>query len=216
MTSRTLLGNVFDLLYVLARVKGKKLLTILTLIVILASCTISYMSPADASSNISVMCGPTQTLNHSIAISMRGFLPYTFLHYKYIHPDNVVAYGGFSTGTSGENIVAINVGPRLGVYRIFIYADTNNTTQPTFSSIITLPCKDEHFTTEYYKSHPQILHYLLGIQPIYREIKIGNYLVGSPRNALNIFNLSHSDITSDQLAAQTLAAELNYSEWRAR
>jgi len=210
MTYRSILVHVFDVHYAFRMDNGKKLFTILTiLLVIFVSCTIGYMVPAYAASSILATCGPTQASNHSIAVNMTGFLPNTFLRYKSVRPDNVISYGGFSTGTSGENIVAINVGPRIGIYRIYIYPDTNNTAQPTFSSIVTLPCKDEHFTTEYYKNDPQILHYLLGIQPINREIKIGNYLVGSPRNALDIFNLSHSDVTIDQLAAQTLAAVLN-------
>ncbi len=210
MTFKSVFVHVFDVLSVFGRINGKKLFTIITTLLVIVACyTVGHTLPAFATPNISATCGPTQALSHSIAISLSGFLPNTFLHYKYIQPDNVAAYGGFSAGISGENIVAIDVGPLIGLYRIYIYPDINNIAQLAYSSNITLPCKDMHFTIEYYKSHPQILHYLLGIRSIYKEIKIGNYLVGSSRNALNIFNLSHSDLITDQLAAQTLAAELN-------
>jgi hypothetical protein len=184
----------------------------LELVIITTACITSTLPPAYARPSVSAGCGPTQGSNLSITVNMTGFLPNTFLHYKYIRSDNSEVSGGFSTGTYGKNTVTINVGPYVGTYKIYIYRDINsyNTAQPIYSSIITLPCIDKHFTPEYYKSHSQIIQYLLGIQSIYNKINVGDYLVASSKNALNIFNSStNSNIVEDQLAAQLLAAELN-------
>jgi hypothetical protein len=203
--------SVFDMV-------GIKKLLIVILVPALAILTAipcvsaKYVVPAYAEYGIWVDCGPTQQSDLAISISTRGFSPNTFLHYKFIRPDNSVTYGGVSAGTFGENTVAINVGSNGGAYRIYVYNDINNsynTALPIYSSTIMLPCKTNHFTTEYYKMHPQVFQYLLGIKPIYNEIKIGDYLVASPKNALNIINLSHSNKPIDQLAAQLLGAELN-------
>jgi hypothetical protein len=182
-------------------------------IVIATSCiTANYMLPAAyAESSVRAGCGPTQESNLSVSVTISGFSPKSLVHYKYVRSDNSLVSGGFSAGTYGKNTVAINVGPYIGIYRIYIYKDINsyNSAQPFYSSTITLPCIDKHFTSEYYKSHPQVIQYLLGIQSIYDKIKIGDYLVASSRNALNVFNLSNSNVILDQLAAQLLAAELN-------
>ncbi|MFL6469273.1 MAG: hypothetical protein ACJ71H_00315 [Nitrososphaeraceae archaeon] len=164
-----------------------------------------------AAPSISLDCGPTQESNHSISIRISGFLPNAFVYYKYIRSDNSTASGGFSAGTLGQNTVAINAGPYVGLYRFYIYKDINsfNTKEPTYSSTISLPCKANHFTTEYYKNHPQRFDYVLGIKSISDKLKIGDYLVASPGNVLNILNLSNSKLIADQLAAQLLAAELN-------
>lgn len=214
MPSKNIAPAIFNLIetYIMANRKELFAATIVLAIAVFTSCIAIFM-PAYAGNIILTSCGPTQAPNLSIAIRISGFSPYTFLHYKYIRPDNLIAYGGFSAGASGENNVAINVGPQIGTYRFYVYGDntdfSDNLTQHAYASNILLPCKDRHFTTDFYKNHSQILKYLLGIQPIYQQIKIGNYLVGSPRNALNILNSSHSVSPEDQLAAQTLTAELN-------
>jgi len=74
---------------------------------------------------------------------------------------------------------------------------------------MTLPCRGNHFAVEYYKNHPRLIEYLLGIRSIYNAIKIGDYRVASPRNALEILNSSNSNFAGDQLAAQLFTAELN-------
>jgi hypothetical protein len=156
-------------------------------------------------------CGPTQESDLSISISISGFSPNTLIYYKYIRSDNSLVYGGFSAGTFGRNTISINVGPHTGLYTIYIYKDANsyNAARPTYSSTITLPCATNHFTAEYYKSHPEIIQYLEGIRSIYNKIRIGNYIVTSSNNALKIFNSSNSNFVIDQLAAQLLAAKLN-------
>jgi hypothetical protein len=160
---------------------------------------------------VSLDCGPTQGSDHSISIRTSGFSPNAFVYYKYIRSDNSTAYGGFSAGTLGQNTVAINAGPYVGLYRIYVYKDINsfNANEPTYFSTISLPCKASHFTTEYYKNYPQRFDYILGIKPMSDKLKIGDYLVSSTGSALNILNLSHSKFIADQLAAQLLAAELN-------
>ncbi len=171
-----------------------------------------YLLPeAYAQTSILAGCGPTQGSDLSLRVNVVGFLPNTFLHYVFLRSDNSVASGGFSSGTFGQNTVAINVGTYVGIYRIYIYEDdvnSSNTQQLVYSSTLTLPCKANHFTNEYYRSHPQVIQYLLGIQSIYNKIKIGDYLVASYGNALYVFDLSNLN-TTDQLAAQLLAAELN-------
>ena len=167
---------------------------------------------AYAQHSVSVTCGPTQGSNLSVSVSVSGLLPKTFIDYKFIRPDNSVVSGGFSTGTYGKNTVAINVGADTGSYLVYIYKDTNSSSteqQPIYYSTTTLPCIDNHFAGEYYKSHPQLIEYLLGIQSIYNKIKIGDYQVASPRNALEILNSSNSNFAEHQLAAQLFAAELN-------
>lgn len=195
------------LFYIFDNVSTKRPLMIILVailgIVITASYTTAKLT-VYAESSVLTGCGPSQESNLSISVRISGFLPNTFVHYEYIRSDNSVVSGGFTAGTSGENTVAINVGPYVGMYRIYIYKDV-----PIYSSTITLPCIANHFTSEYYISHPQVIQYLLGIRSIYNKIKIGDYLVASPTNALKIFNLSNSNVTVDQLAAQLLAAELN-------
>jgi hypothetical protein len=167
---------------------------------------------AYAQHSVSVTCGPTPGSNLSVSVSVSGLLPKTFIDYKFIRPDNSVVSGGFSTGPCGKNTVAINVGADTGSYLVYIYKDTNSSSaeqQPIYYSTTTLPCIDNHFAGEYYKSHPQLIEYLLGIQSIYNNIKIGDYQVASPRNALEILNSSNSNFAEDQLAAQLFAAELN-------
>jgi hypothetical protein len=175
---------------------------------ILNSTMLSYAEPS-----ILVGCGPTQQPNLSISISINGFLPNVFLHYKYVRSDNSMVFGGFSTGASGKNSIAVNTGPNQGTYAIYIYKDTdsynNNTARPIYSSTITVPCIANHFTIEYYKNHPELIQSLLGVQSIYNKVKLGNYLVASPTNALKVFYSSASSAILDQLAAQLLAAELN-------
>jgi len=129
------------------------------------------------------------------------FIPKSFIHYKFIRPDNSVVYGGFSTGSYGKNTVAINVGPDTGSYLLYIYKDSNfsgREQHPVYSSTMTLPCTGNHFAVEYYKSHPRLIEYLLGIRSIYNTIKIGDYRVASPRNALEILSSSSSNSTSLQ------------------
>jgi hypothetical protein len=184
----------------------------LAIVTAISCITAKYVVPAYAEYSVSANCGPTQQSDFAISIITSGFSPNTFLHYKFIRPDKSATYGGVSTGTFSENTGAINVGSNGGAYRIYVYKDINNsynTAQPIYSSTIMLPCKTNHFTTGYYKMHPQVFQYLFGIKPIYNEIKIGNYLVASPTNALNIINLSHSNKPLNQLAAQLLAAEFN-------
>jgi hypothetical protein len=203
---------IFDIFSSKRPLMMRSLVVILGGIVITSSCiTAKYMLPAYAQSSVLAGCGPTQESNLSISVTINGFLPNTFLHYKYFRSDNSIVSGGFSAGASGENTVAINVGPYKGVYRIYIYNDINSysTKQPLYSSTITLPCIANHFADEYYRNHPQVIQYLLGIQSINNKIKIGDYLVASPRNALMVFDLSNSNITVNKLAAQLLAAELN-------
>ncbi|MGB6527797.1 MAG: hypothetical protein WBF33_06790 [Candidatus Nitrosopolaris sp.] len=161
--------------------------------------------------SVSITCGPTQQSNLSVSMNIDGFLPKTFMGYKFIRPDNSVVYGGFSTGSYGKNTVDINVGPKTGPYLLYIYKDMNSGTQqePVYFSTITLPCVGNHFAAEYYKSHPRLIEYLLGIRSIYNTIKIGDYLVASPRNALEILNSSNSNFAGGELAAQLLTAELN-------
>jgi hypothetical protein len=161
--------------------------------------------------SVSTTCGPTQESNLSISVSISGLSPRTFIDYKFIRPDNSVISGGFSTGQYGKNTVAINVGPDIGSYLVYIYIDMNSSgteQQPIYYSTIALPCIDKHFASEYYKSHPQLIEYLLGFQSIYNKIKIGDYSVASPGIALKILNSSNSNI-EDQSAAQLFAAELN-------
>jgi hypothetical protein len=162
--------------------------------------------------SVSITCGPTQQSNLSVSMNLDGFLPNTFMDYKFIRPDNSVVYGGFSTGAYGKNIVDINVGPDTGSYLLYIYKDLNSSgtqQEPVYSSTITLPCLGNHFAVEYYKRHPQLIEYLLGIRSIYNTIKIGDHLVASPRNALEILNSSNSNFAGDKLAAQLFTAELN-------
>jgi hypothetical protein len=130
---------------------------------------------AYAQYSVSVTCGPTQVSNLSVSVSISGLLPNTFIDYKFIRPDNSVVSGGFSTGPYGKNTVAINVGADTGSYLVYIYKDTNSSgteQQPIYYSTTTLPCIDNHFAGEYYKSHPQLIEYLLGIQSIYNKIKM--------------------------------------------
>jgi hypothetical protein len=139
----------------IARVKIQ-LMTIIVVVtlelVITTACITSMPPPAYAQPSVSAGCGPTQGSNLSISVHMAGFLPNTFLHYKYIRSDNSEVSGGFSTGTYGKNTVTVNVGPYVGTYKIYIYRDINsyNAAQPIYSSIITtLHCIDKHFTTKY-------------------------------------------------------------------
>src|SRR5437870_411480 len=128
---------------------------------------------------VSITCGPTQESNLSISVSISGLSPRTFIDYKFIRPDNSVISGGFSTGQYGKNTVAINVGPDIGSYLVYIYIDMNSSgteQQPIYYSTIALPCIDKHFTSEYYKNNPQLIEYLMGFQSIYNKIKIGDYL----------------------------------------
>jgi hypothetical protein len=188
------------------------LMTTLAIIIVTPHITPNHAMLAYAQYSVSITCGPTQGSNLSVSVSISGLLPKTFIDYKFIRPDNSVVSGGFSTGYYGKNTVAINVGPDTGSYLVYIYKDTNSSgtgQQPIYYSTATLPCIDNHFAGEYYKSHPQLIEYLLGIQSIYNKIKIGDYLVASPRNAIEILNSSNSNFGEDQLAAQLFAAELN-------
>ncbi|MGC2668729.1 MAG: hypothetical protein WA220_06060 [Candidatus Nitrosopolaris sp.] len=188
------------------------LMITLAIVIATPNITPNYAMSAYAQYGVSVTCGPTQGPNLSVSVSISGLLPQTFIDYKFIRPDNSVVSGGFSTGPYGKNTVAINVGADTGSYLVYIYKDTNSSgteQQPIYHSTTTLPCIDNHFAGEYYKSHPQLIEYLLGIQSIYNKIKIGDYLVASPRNALVILNSSNSNFAEDQLAAQLFAAELN-------
>lgn len=206
------------MLFYIFKVVRKKRLVMAMLVITLAIVIVTpHITPnhamlAYAKYSVSIACGPTQESNLSVSMSIDGFFPKTFIDYKFIRPDNSVVSGGFSTGLYGKNTVAINVGPDTGSYLLYIYKDTNPSSmeqQPIYSSTITLPCVDNHFTGEYYKSHTQLIEYLLGIQAIYNKIKIGDYLVATPRNALEILNSSNSNFGEDQLAAQLFAAELN-------
>lgn len=190
------------------------LMLMITLAILIVTPHISskYTMLAYAQYSVSITCGPTQDSHLSVSMSISEFLPKSFIDYKFIRPDNSVVSGGFSTGPYGKNTVSINVGPESGSYLVYIYKDTNSSSteqQPIYYSTFTLPCADNYFTGEYYKSHPQLIEYLLGIQSIYNNIKIGDYLVASPRNALEILNSANSTFAEDQLAAQLVAAELN-------
>ena len=173
--------------------------------------TYAISSANTAAYSISLNCGPTQGSDHSVSIRISGFLPNAFVYYTYIRSDNSSESGGFGAGTLGQNTVAINAGPYVGLDRIYVYKDINsfNAKEPTYFSTISLPCKDNHFTAEYYKNHPQRFDYILGIKSISNRLKIGDYLVSSTASALNILNLFHSNFKADQLAGQLLAAELN-------
>ena len=165
------------------------------------------MQPRHPQYSVSITCGPTQESNLSISVSISGLSPRTFIDYKFIRPDNSV----ISQPQYGKNTVAINVGPDIGSYLVYIYKDMNSSgteQQPIYYSTIALPCIDEHFASEYYESHPQLIEYLLGFQSIYNKRKIGDYLVASPRIALKILNSSNSNF-EDQSAAQLFAAKLN-------
>jgi hypothetical protein len=202
------------LFYIFTMISPKRPLMTILVTILGMVITASYITTnfsAFAQSSVLAGCGPTQESNLSISVRLSGFLPNTFIHYEYIRSDNSVVSGGFTAGTSGENTVAINVGSYIGMYRLYIYKvdNSDNAAQPIYAATITLPCIANHFTSEYYKSHPQVVQYLLGIRSIYNNVKVGSYLVGSPSNALRIFNLSNSNATVDQLAAQLLAAELN-------
>jgi hypothetical protein len=188
------------------------LVGILGVVLTMSCITAQYkMMAAYAEPTIAVGCGPTQQPNFSIAVNISGFSPNTFIPYKYTHSDNSMVPGGFSAGASGKNIVAINVGPYVGTYTVHIYKDINSydKARPIYSSNITLPCVVNHFTSEYYKGHPQAIQYLLGIKSIYDKIKLGDYSITSLTNALKVLNSSNSNIAIEQLAAELLAAELN-------
>lgn len=201
--------------YIFKSVRQKRPLIAVYVIILsiaLASTHIGSNQLAYARDSISITCGPTQQSNLSVSMSLDGFLPKTFIHYKFIRPDNSVVYGGFSTGSYGKNTVAINVGQDTGSYLLYIIKDTDfsgREQHPVYSSTITLPCLGNHFAVEYYKNHPRLIEYLLGIRSIYKTIKIGDYLVASPRNALEILNSSNSNSAGDQLAAELFTAELN-------
>jgi hypothetical protein len=176
-----------------------------------AHITFNYAAPAYAKSSVFISCGPTQESSLSINVSLSGFLPNSFIHYKFVRPDDSIVSGGFSAGTFGKNTAAINVGAYPGPYSVYIFKDINSygIVQPIYTSTITLPCVHNHFTVDYYKVHPQVIEYLLGIQPIYNKIKLNDYSVFSSRNALEILNSSNSNFAQDQLAAQLFAVELN-------
>jgi hypothetical protein len=185
----------------------------LTLAIIMVTPYLAYGQAmlAHTRNHISITCGPTQESNLSISVSVSGLSPKTFIDYKFVRPDNSVASGGFSTGQYGNNTVDINVGPAMGSYLVYIYKDANSSGtegQSIYYSTTALPCKSKHFTSEYYKDHPRLIDYLLGIQSINNKLKVGDYLVASTRNALEILNSSNSNL-EDQLAAQLFAAELN-------
>ena len=187
------------------------LVVTLTIIMVTSYIASNHSILAQPQYHISVTCGPTQESNLSISISVSGLSPEAFINYKFVRPDNSVASGGFSTGQYGNNTAAINVGPEMGSYLVYIYKDANSSGtkgQPIYYSTKALPCIAKHFTSEYYKDHPPLIEYLLGIRSIYNKLKIGEYLVASPRSALEILNLSNSSF-GDQLAAQLFAAELN-------
>ena len=190
------------------------LATICVIILTGTSCIAAAYAVSSANTaaySVSLDCGPTQESDHSISIRISGFSPNAFVYYKFIRSDNSNVSGGFSAGTLGQNTVAINAGPYVGLYRIYVYKDINslNANQPAYFSTISLPCKANHFTTEYYKNYPQSFDYIWGIKPMSNKLKIGDHLVSSSGSALNILNLSHSKFIADQLAAQLLAAELN-------
>ena len=203
--------------YIFKSVRQKRLLIavyvmILTIVLVTTSIIRNHEILAYAQDSITINCGPTQQSNHSVSMSVDGFSPKTFIDFKFVRPDNSVVYGGFSTGPYGNNTVSINVGRHTGSYLLYVYKETNSSgteRHPVYSSTITLPCTGNHFAIEYYKSHPRVIEYLLGIRSIYRTIKIGDYLVASPRNALEILNSSNSNFAGHQLAAQLFAAELN-------
>lgn len=173
--------------------------------------TFNYAPPAYAKSSVFINCGPAQESSLSINVSLSGFLPNTFIHYKFVRPDDSIVSGGFSAGTYGKNTAAINVGAFPGPYSVYIFKDINSygIVQPIYTSTITLPCLDNHYTVDYYKVHPQVMEYLLGIQSLYNRIKLNDYSIFSSRNALDILNSSNSNFAPDQLAAQLFAAELN-------
>jgi len=188
--------------------------TICVIILIGTSCisaAFAVSSSNTAQNSISLDCGPTQDSDHSISIRISGFSPNAFVYYKFIRSDNSNESGGFSAGTLGQNTVAINTGPYVGPYRIYVYRDINsfNANKPAYFSTISIPCNANHFTTDYYKNYPQRFDNIWGIKPIYNKLKIGDHLVSSTGGALNILNLAHSKFIADQLAAQLLAAELN-------
>jgi len=188
------------------------LMITLAIIIVTSYVTCNHSMLAHPQYNVSITCGPTQESSLSISVSISGPSPRTFIDYKFIRPDNSVITGGFSTGQYGKNTVAINVGPEIGSYLVYIYIDINSfgtEQQPIYYSTIALPCIYKHFASDYYKSHPQLIEYLLGFQSIYNKIKIGDYLVASPRIALKILNSSNSNFGEDQLAAQLFTAELN-------
>jgi hypothetical protein len=205
------------LLYIFNTLRVKRLLAamlvgILAIVITMSCVTANYkLMAVYAEPSVTVGCGPTQQPNFSITVITRGFLPNTFIPYKYMHSDNSVVPGGFSAGTFGENTVAVNVGPYVGTYTVYIYKDINsyNTGRPIYSSNITLPCVVNHFASEYYKGHPQAIQYLLGIKSIYNKLKLGDYLITSLTNSLKVLNSSNSKIPIEQLAAQLLTAELN-------
>jgi hypothetical protein len=188
------------------------LMITLAILIVTSYFTCNHAMLAHPQYSVSITCGPTQESNLSISVSISGLSPRTFIDYKFIRPDNSVVSGGFSTGPNGKNTVSINVGPESGSYLVYIYKNTNSfgtEQQPIYYSTFTLPCADNHFASEYYKSHPQLIEYLMGFQSIYNKIKIGDYLVASPRIALKILNSSNSNFGEDQLAAQLFTAELN-------
>lgn len=203
--------------YVLKSVRQKRPLIAVYAIILTIVLVTTHISPnhdmlAYAQYSVSITCGPTQQSNLSVSMTVDGFLPKTLIDYKFIRQDNSVVYGGFSTGPYGKNTVAINVGPYTGSYLLYIYKDTNSSDteqHPVYSSTLTLPCVGNHFAVEYYKNHPHLIEYLLGIRSIYNTIKIGDYLVASPRNGLEILNSSNSNFAGDQLAAQLFTTELN-------
>jgi hypothetical protein len=188
------------------------LMITLAILIVTSYFTCNHAMLAHPQYSVSITCGPTQESNLSISVSISGLSPRTFIDYKFIRPDNSVVSGGFSTGPNGKNTVSINVGPESGSYLVYIYKNTNSfgtEQQPIYYSTFTLPCADNHFASEYYKSHPQLIEYLMVFQSIYNKIKIGDYLVASPRIALKILNSSNSNFGEDQLAAQLFTAELN-------
>jgi hypothetical protein len=191
--------------YIFKSVRQKRPLIAVYVIILSIALASTHNQLAYARDSISITCGPTQQSNLSVSMSLDGFLPKTFIHYKFIRPDNSVVYGGFSTGSYGKNTVAINVGQDTGSYLLYIIKDTDfsgREQHPVYSSTITLPCLGNHFAVEYYKNHPRLIEYLLGIRSIYKTIKIGDYLVASPRNALEILNSSNSNSAGDQFTAE--------------
>ena len=99
---------------------------VIILSIILVTTHIGSNQLAYAQDSISITCGPIQQSNLSVSMSVDGFLPETFINYKFVRPDNSVVYGGFSTWPHGKNTVAINVGPDTGSYLLYIYKDTNS------------------------------------------------------------------------------------------
>jgi hypothetical protein len=163
---------------------------------------------------ITLACGPRDNSDLSIVVNAKGFKPNQFLDYRILAPYSQVVAGGFSTGSSGQNNVTINIGPHSSKILLNFFQDMNSnhiaeTTELLHSSNLVVPCSTKHFAVEYYRTHYGAVHDLFGIKALNNHIRLGNYVLNTFQDAMRILDGSTYHNSQDHFAAELLAATMN-------